>query len=165
MSQVKTHRGSLHSPGTPRSQSSSTLASATTTTASSRPRRIHINLPKATAAAFLSSTTGASTLSQERIQEDRARYAELVAKNATSEALLKMPNVATKPRAIDDVFDIRLTDLSSAVSCKLPLVASPAISNMKISVDAFSPYATSSPRFSQQRPGVDRKRSNQGTIS
>ncbi|KAK3820798.1 MAG: hypothetical protein J3R72DRAFT_479854 [Linnemannia gamsii] len=167
MSQVKTHRGSLHSPGTPRSQSSSSLASATTTTASSRPRRIHINLPKAsaTAAAFLSPTTGASTLSQERIQEDRARYAELVAKNATSEALLKMPNVATKPRAIDDVFDIRLTDLSSAVSCKLPLVASPAISNMKISVDAFSPYATSSPRFSQQRPGVDRKRSNQGTIS
>ncbi|KAG0272502.1 hypothetical protein BGZ95_011748 [Linnemannia exigua] len=167
MSQVKTHRGSLHSPGTPRSQSSSSLASATTTTASSRPRRIHINLPKAsaTAAAFLSPTTGTSTLSQERIQEDRARYAELVAKNATSEALLKMPNVATKPRAIDDVFDIHLTDLSSAVSCKLPLVASPAISNSKISVDSSSPYATSSPRFSQQRPGVDRKRSNQGTIS
>lgn len=86
MSQVKTHRGSLHNPGTPRSQSSSSLASATTTT-SSRPRRIHINLPKATAtaASFLSPTTGTSTLSQERIQEDRARYAELVAKNATSE--------------------------------------------------------------------------------
>lgn len=86
MSQVKTHRGSLHNPGTPRSQSSSSLASASTTT-SSRPRRIHINLPKATstAAAFLSPTTGTSTLSQERIQEDRVRYAELVAKNATSE--------------------------------------------------------------------------------
>src|SRR5690349_11024419 len=86
MSQVKTHRGSLHNPGTPRSQSSSSLASASTTT-SSRPRRIHINLPKATstAAAFLSPTTGTSTLSRERIQEDRVRYAELVAKNATSE--------------------------------------------------------------------------------
>lgn len=86
MSQVKTHRGSLHNPGTPRSQSSSSLASATTTT-SSRLRRIHINLPKATAtaASFLSPTTGTSTLSQERIQVDRSRYAELVAKNATSE--------------------------------------------------------------------------------
>ncbi|KAF9902821.1 hypothetical protein EC991_004518 [Linnemannia zychae] len=166
MSQVKTHRGSLHNPGTPRSQSSSSLASATTTT-SSRPRRIHINLPKAsaTAAAFLSPTTGASTLSQERIQEDRARYAELVAKNATSEALLKMPNVATKPRAVDDIYDSRLTDLTSSIACKLPAVAPPAISNMKMSIDTSSPYATSSPRFSQQRPGVDRKRSNQGTVN
>ncbi|KAF9120772.1 hypothetical protein BGW39_011111 [Mortierella sp. 14UC] len=166
MSQVKTHRGSLHNPGTPRSQSSSSLASATTT-ASSRPRRIHINLPKASAttAAFLSPITGASTLSPDRIHEDRARYAELVAKNATSEALLKMPNVATKPRAVDDAFDSRLTDHSSSIACKLPSVASPAISNMKISVDTSSPYATSSPRFSQQRPSVDRKRSNQGTVN
>ncbi|KAF9099183.1 hypothetical protein BGX29_007260 [Mortierella sp. GBA35] len=173
MSQVKTHRGSLHNPGTPRSQSSSSLASAsTTTTSSSRPRRIHINLPKAsiTAAAFLSPTTGTSTLSQERIQEDRARYAELVAKNATSETLLKMPNVATKPRAVDDIFDYPLASghpdtCPTAVAFRLPLVAPPAISNLKISVDASSPCATSSPRFSQQRPGIDRKRSTQGTFS
>ncbi|KAF9150881.1 hypothetical protein BG015_007305 [Linnemannia schmuckeri] len=166
MSQVKTHRGSLHNPGTPRSQSSSSLASATTTT-SSRPRRIHINLPKATAtaAAFLSPTTGTSTLSHERIREDRARYAELVAKNATSEALLKMPNVATKPRAIDDVFDHQFAHQASSIAFKLPLVAPPAISNMKVAVDTSSPYTTSTPRFSQQRPGVDRKRSNQGNMN
>ncbi|KAF9544150.1 hypothetical protein EC957_012366 [Mortierella hygrophila] len=166
MSQVKTHRGSLHNPGTPRSQSSSSLASATTTT-SSRLRRIHINLPKATAtaASFLSPTTGTSTLSQERIQVDRSRYAELVAKNATSEALLKMPNVATKPRAVDDVFDHQSTHLSSPIAFKLPLVAPPAISNMKVAIDTSSPYAATSQRFSQQRPGVDRKRPNQGTMN
>ncbi|KAF9918878.1 hypothetical protein FBU30_011238 [Linnemannia zychae] len=166
MSQAKAHRSSLYNPGTPRFQSSSSLASAATTT-SSRPRRIHINLPKATAtaAAFLSPTTGTSTLLQERIQEDRARYAELVAKNATSEALLKMPNVATKPRAVDDAFEDQLSTSPSTIICKLPTVSPPTISNIKVTVDSPNPYATSSPRFSQQRPGVDRKRSHQGSTN
>lgn len=65
-------------------------------------------------------------------------------------ALLKMPNVATKPRAVDDVFEHQFTHQSSSIAFKLPLMAPPAISNMKVAIDTSSPYATSSPRFSQQ---------------
>ncbi|KAG0007268.1 hypothetical protein BGZ80_004877, partial [Entomortierella chlamydospora] len=81
MSQVKTQqRISLQALGAPRSP--------TTFVASpGRPRRININLPQhsATSAAFTSSSTGSSTLTQEAVHEERTRYTMLVAKNATSE--------------------------------------------------------------------------------
>ncbi|KAF9202809.1 hypothetical protein BGZ49_007057, partial [Haplosporangium sp. Z 27] len=76
MSQVKTQRSSLLVSGSPRSP-----------TVSGRPRRININLPQhsVTSAAFISMATGTSTLTQEAVHEERARYTMLVSKNATSE--------------------------------------------------------------------------------
>ncbi|KAF9091017.1 hypothetical protein BGX23_005565 [Mortierella sp. AD031] len=80
MSQVKAHRISLHQPRSPSSPSS--IASTP------RARRININLPSpsATAAAFLSPTTGESTLNEDIVNQERARYTTLVSKSATSEA-------------------------------------------------------------------------------
>ncbi|KAF9182911.1 hypothetical protein BGZ51_004355 [Haplosporangium sp. Z 767] len=160
MAQPKTHRVSLqYTPGnfgTPpsRTQSSSSLASVSFST---RPRRININLPKhtVTSAAFVSSETGESSLSPEHVEKGRARYEEQVAKNATSEAILKMPNVTTKPRSIDDIPDFASPEAAAAV-CKLPSAAPSAFSNVKVSMDQGS-------SFSGQRPGLDPKRSSQHT--
>ncbi|KAG0099875.1 hypothetical protein BGZ93_005479 [Podila epicladia] len=127
MSQVKTNRISLQAPGTSRTHSSSSLASSTAT---SRPRRITVNLPKAavTAAAFVSPMTGESTLTEQLVSQERARYTMLVSKNTTSESLMKMPNVATKPVSTDD-------EVSSSTAVKLPSGAPVRLSNMKLTVD------------------------------
>ncbi|KAF9935803.1 hypothetical protein BGZ67_002973, partial [Mortierella alpina] len=135
MSHVKTSRTSLHAAGMPRSPSSSSIASST------RPRRININLPKheATAAAFVSSATGASTLTEELVAQERARYTTLVAKNATSEALMKMPNVATKPESLER--DVEQPTVQQGIACKLPRVSPAQMSNLKVVVEDTVPMA------------------------
>ncbi|KAF9111766.1 hypothetical protein BGX27_004452 [Mortierella sp. AM989] len=152
MAQVKSHRFSIQHPGTPRSQSSSSFA---------RPRRINVNLPKhsATADVFHSQATGSPDLSLNRVQEERARYAELVLNNAISEAILKMPNVATKPRSVEEILELAENDTPSGVVCRLPSVAHAPHSNLKVSMDVTSRF-TSSPSFPSQRIGMDRKRSS-----
>ncbi|KAG0051414.1 hypothetical protein BGZ83_003800 [Gryganskiella cystojenkinii] len=163
MAQVKTQRVLLHPPGATRSYSSSSIASS----ASPRPRRVNVNLPKpvVTAAAFLSHSSGTSTLTPEKVQDERARYADLVAKHATSEALLKMPNVVTKPRPNEDL-DVTSEDLEERrVNCKLPTVSVVPLTNHKVSVDVFfSGTASASPNFAQQqRPQLDRRRTHHGS--
>ena len=83
MSQVKIHRISLQPRSPPSSSSSSPVASLP------RSRRININLPSpsVTAAAFLSPLTGESTLTEDIVNQERARYITLVSKSATSEVL------------------------------------------------------------------------------
>ncbi|GJJ71813.1 hypothetical protein EMPS_04170 [Entomortierella parvispora] len=159
MAQVKTQRASLHPSGAVRSHSSSSIASS-----APRPRRININLPKhaVTAAAFLSPDTGTSLLTPEKVRDERARYADLVAKNATSEALLKMPNVVTKPRSTEE------TDTDdSGVKCKIPTVPVAPLSNHRVSMDISFQSSSSSPNISQQsqRPSLDRRRTHHGTSS
>ncbi|KAG0359996.1 hypothetical protein BC939DRAFT_452292 [Gamsiella multidivaricata] len=153
MAQPRTHRFSNQYPGTPRSQSSPSLASASPLI---RPRRININLPKhaATAAAFQPSAAAVRSL--DRIQEDRVRYSESVLKHAASEALMKMPNIATKSRSVDDIFELQ----STAVSCKLPSTAPTPHSNLKVSMDSVGCLSSLSPSFTSQRPGMDRKQSS-----
>ncbi|KAG0280641.1 hypothetical protein BGZ96_001477, partial [Linnemannia gamsii] len=141
MSQVKTHRISLQ----PRSPSSSSSFSSVVPT-TPRPRRININLPSpsVTAAAFLSPLTGESTLTEELVNQERARYTTLVSKSATSEALMKMPNVATKPTSSEDIDLLAvvsspssfssLTD--STVACNLPRANPTLHSNMKLTIEA-----------------------------
>ncbi|KAF9167541.1 hypothetical protein DFQ26_004313 [Actinomortierella ambigua] len=82
-------------PSTPRSPS---VASSSSASSSSRSRRVHISLPKpaATAAAF------PDRLTLQSAQETRQHYVQLVTKSATSEALLKMPNISTKPSSSED---------------------------------------------------------------
>ncbi|KAK3805249.1 MAG: hypothetical protein J3R72DRAFT_121060 [Linnemannia gamsii] len=169
MSQVKTQRISLQ----PRSPSSSSIASLP------RPRRININLPSpsVTSAAFLSPLTGESTLSEDLVNQERARYTTLVSKSATSEvshrflyilnaatffrcknefdkltcqywaglfflfsrqqALMKMPNVATKPDSSDDM-DLLSYDHSSAdpIACNLPRTNPTPHSNTTLTIEA-----------------------------
>ncbi|KAF9390602.1 hypothetical protein CPB97_008913 [Podila verticillata] len=154
MSQVRTNRISLQAPGTPRSHSSSSLASSTTT---SRPRRIIVNLPKAavTAAAFVSPTTGEPTLTEQLVSQERARYTMLVSKNTTSESLMKMPNVATKPVSIDD----EVSSPTGAV--KLPVGAPARLSNMKLTVEdtPTTPMPTAFPAGSPYQLQVSKLRS------
>ncbi|KAG9322363.1 hypothetical protein KVV02_004210 [Mortierella alpina] len=152
MSHVKTSRTSLHAAGMPRSPSSSSIASST------RPRRININLPKheATAAAFVSSATGASTLTEELVAQERARYTTLVAKNATSEALMKMPNVATKPESVER--DVEQPTVRQGIACKLPRVSPAQMSNLKVVVEDTVPMAFPS-GYQVQRPASGRTRS------
>ncbi|KAF9350179.1 hypothetical protein BGX26_011603 [Mortierella sp. AD094] len=162
MAQVRSHRVSVQHPGTPRSQSSS-LAS---TSSFARPRRININLPKhsTTAEAFHSQITATPVQSRNRVQEERERYAELVLNHATSEAILKMPNVATKPRSVVEIFEPESSEHSNTkVICRLPAVAPAPHSNLKVSMDIPSRSISSSPSFSNQRPGLDRGRSSQNT--
>ncbi|KAF9276850.1 hypothetical protein BGZ68_009703 [Mortierella alpina] len=150
MSHVKTSRTSVHAAaGMPRSQSSSSIAS------SIRPRRININLPKhaVTAAAFVSPVTGASTLTEELVAQERARYTTLVAKNATSEALMKMPNVATKPESVER--DVEQSVLQQGISCKLPRVSPAQMSNLKVVLEDTVPMAFPS-GYQFQRPASDR---------
>ncbi|KAG0368493.1 hypothetical protein BGX24_002799, partial [Mortierella sp. AD032] len=129
MSQVKTQRISLQ----PRSPSSSSIASLP------RPRRININLPSpsVTSAAFLSPLTGESTLSEDLVNQERARYTTLVSKSATSEALMKMPNVATKPDSSDDM-NLLSYDHSSAdpIACNLPRTNPTPHSNTTLVIEA-----------------------------
>ncbi|KAF9432088.1 hypothetical protein BGZ76_011272 [Entomortierella beljakovae] len=165
MAHIRSHRVSVQQqPGTPRSQSSSSIAS---TNSFSRPRRININLPKhnATAQAFHSSSIGNTEFSIEKVQQDRARYEELVLSITTSEAILKMPNVATKPRSVEEIFDLELAENPSAhnVVCRLPSIAPGQYTNTRISLDITNRSVSSSPNFSSQRSGLDRKRSSQYT--
>ncbi|KAF8938779.1 hypothetical protein BGZ58_000156, partial [Dissophora ornata] len=128
MSQVRTRRPSLQSPGVSRTLSSQSLGLP------NRPRRININLPKhsSTNAAFVSLATGASTLTDEVAAQERARYTMLVAKNTTSEALLKMPNVATKPVSLEGIEDGSQWE---NIACNLPRAAPAPLSNMKMTIE------------------------------
>ncbi|KAF9276666.1 hypothetical protein BGZ88_001583, partial [Linnemannia elongata] len=139
MSQVKIHRISLQ-PRSP-SSSSSPIASL------SRARRININLPSpsATAAAFLSPLTGESTLTEDIVNQERARYTTLVSKSATSEALMKMPNIATKPASSDDIDLLGIVSSHSSapsfstdspVACNLPRANPVPYSNMKLTIES-----------------------------
>ncbi|KAF8936608.1 hypothetical protein BGZ47_009411 [Haplosporangium gracile] len=141
MSQVKTHRISLQ----PRSPSSSSSSVASLP----RPRRININLPSSsvTAAAFLSPLTGKSTLTEDLVNQDRARYTTLVSKSATSEALMKMPNVATKPVSSEDIdflpivsspssFTASSFSTDAVVTCNLPHANPAPFSNMKLTIES-----------------------------
>ncbi|KAF9903357.1 hypothetical protein EC991_003896 [Linnemannia zychae] len=129
MSQVKTQRISLP----PRSPSSSSVASTP------RPRRININLPSpsVTAAAFLSPLSGESSLTEELVNQERARYTTLVSKTSTSEALMKMPNIATKPDSFDDM-DLLTGEHSSTdpIACNLPRTSPAPLSNTKLTIES-----------------------------
>ncbi|KAF9922470.1 hypothetical protein FBU30_007377 [Linnemannia zychae] len=134
MSQAKSQRISLP----PRSPSTSSISST------SRPRRININLPtaSATAAAFLSPITGESTLKEELVKQERARYTTLVSKSATSEALMKMPNVATKPEELDLLTDIPSSSSSvsstDSIACNLPRTNPAPHRDMKLTIESQS---------------------------
>ncbi|KAF9365286.1 hypothetical protein BGX34_010592 [Mortierella sp. NVP85] len=136
---------------------------------SARPRRINVNLPKhsATAAAFHSPTAG--TLTLDRVREERARYAELVLNNTISEAFLKMPNVVTKPRSVDDISELNPTpEVCSPTQaiCKLPSVPPAPFTNQKVTMDTVGQLpGPSSPGSPNQRPGPDRKGLSQRTSS
>ncbi|KAF9171933.1 hypothetical protein BGX21_011106 [Mortierella sp. AD011] len=160
MAQVRSHRVSVQHPGTPRSQSSLTSNSF------ARPRRININLPKHSTAAeaFHSQVAVTQVQSRNRVLEERERYAELILNHAMSEAILKMPNVATKPRSFEEIFEPESLDHSNIkVICRLPTVAPTPHSNHKVSMDIPNRSISSSPSFSNQCPGLDRGRSSQNT--
>ncbi|KAF9086708.1 hypothetical protein BGX29_001262, partial [Mortierella sp. GBA35] len=133
MSQVKAHRISLHQPRSPSSPSS--IASTP------RARRININLPSpsATAAAFLSPTTGESTLNEDIVNQERARYTTL--------ALMKMPNIATKPISsdgIDLLADTTTTSPLETIACNLPRTNPTPLSNMKLTIESQQPSSFAS---------------------
>ncbi|KAF9539749.1 hypothetical protein EC957_005080 [Mortierella hygrophila] len=143
MSQVKIHRISLQ----PRSPSTTTPSSPVASLP--RARRININLPSpsVTAAAFLSPFTGESTLTEDIVNQERARYTTLVSKSATSEALMKMPNVATKPISSDDIDLLAIVSSPSStssssfstdspVACNLPRANPGPFSNLKLTVES-----------------------------
>ncbi|KAG0293992.1 hypothetical protein BGZ98_001943, partial [Dissophora globulifera] len=155
MSLVKPQR-----PSPSRSMSSQSLGLA------ARPRRINVHLPdaEATTAAFRSPATGVSTLTADLAAHDRARYTMLVDKNTTSEALLKMPNVATKPDSVEglddnsngisisnnnnnnnnnnsnsrsstDINEGILPSSGSTITCNLPRTAPAPLSNLKLVIE------------------------------
>ncbi|KAG0057097.1 hypothetical protein BGZ83_001531 [Gryganskiella cystojenkinii] len=108
-------------------------AGSPASTSSPRARRINVRLPQpsATNAAFIS-PSGVSTLTEESVAKERARYEMLVSKNATSEAILKMPNIATKPASIDD---LEADPAAQEGVCRLPRTSAPIISNVKVVMD------------------------------
>ncbi|KAF9962925.1 hypothetical protein BGZ65_007161, partial [Modicella reniformis] len=88
----------------------------------------------------------------DRVQEERTRYAELVLNNTASESLLKMPNVATKPRSVDEILELESTPESSSprqTICKLPSIAPAPFTNFKVSMNTVL-TGLSSPSFSSQ---------------
>ncbi|KAF9421031.1 hypothetical protein BGZ76_004028, partial [Entomortierella beljakovae] len=117
-------RISIQLPGSPRSPISGSVSTPT------RSKRINVSLPlhSSTSAAFISPTTGTSTLTASAVNEERARYTMLVSKSATSEALMKMPNVATKPEYAQEDIDDKST---KEITCNLPKVAPSPLSNKK----------------------------------
>ncbi|KAG0089793.1 hypothetical protein BGZ93_003405 [Podila epicladia] len=157
MSQPKAKRVS-QTPSTSRSASSSSL--------NARPRRINVNLPKhsATAASFASPTTGELTLAEENDLQGRSRQ-ELPTSSA-SESLLKMPDIATKPRSVDDILEI--ISATKSITCKLPPSRPTSFSNTKMVTDSIvpaSPSSSPSLSLSSQRPGLDRRVSSNSSSS
>ncbi|KAF9397671.1 hypothetical protein BGZ94_006236, partial [Podila epigama] len=88
MSQSTGNRISIQgSSSVARSHSSSSIASMSSASLTSRPRRIAVNLPKASAtvAAFVSPITGEPTLTEELVIQERTRYDMLVSNSTMSE--------------------------------------------------------------------------------
>ncbi|KAG0034747.1 hypothetical protein BGZ81_003445 [Podila clonocystis] len=158
MSQPKSKRVS-RTPSTTRAASSSSLNIA-------RPRRINVNLPthSATAASFASPTTGELALTEENGLQGRPRQ-ELPDLSA-SESLLKMPDIATKPRSVDDILEI--ISATKSITCKLPPARPTSFSNTKLVADSSvpaSPSSSPSLSLSSQRPGLDRRVSSNSSSS
>ncbi|KAG0041039.1 hypothetical protein BGZ82_000018 [Podila clonocystis] len=158
MSQPKSKRVS-RTPSTTRASSSSSLNTA-------RPRRINVNLPthSATAASFASPTTGELALTEENGLQGRPRQ-ELPSSSA-SESLLKMPDIATKPRSVDDILEI--ISATKSITCKLPPARPTSFSNTKLVADSSvpaSPSSSPSLSLSSQRPGLDRRVSSNSSSS
>ncbi|KAG0355820.1 hypothetical protein BGZ54_000955, partial [Gamsiella multidivaricata] len=78
-----------------------------------------------------------STLTEEQVNQNRARYTTLVAKNVMSENLLKMPNVATKP---ESDYEIEV-EKQLNIACNMPRAEPAPMSNMKMVIED-EPLAT-----------------------
>ncbi|KFH70765.1 hypothetical protein MVEG_03613 [Podila verticillata NRRL 6337] len=146
------------------SQTPSTRSASSSSLNTARPRRINVNLPKhsATAASFASPTTGELALTEENGLQGRSRQ-ELP--NSSASESLKMPDIATKPRSVDDILEI--ISATKSITCKLPPARPTSFSNMKLVTDSVPASPSSSPSLSlsSQRPGLDRRVSSNSLTS
>ncbi|KAG0342935.1 hypothetical protein BG000_011509 [Podila horticola] len=93
-------------------------------------------------------------------------YKAVPDKSCPIRSLLKMPDIATKPRSVDDILEI--ISATKSITCKLPPARPTSFSNTKMVTDSSvpaSPSSLPSLSLSSQRPSLDRRVSSNSSSS